>query len=77
MEKYTGKKRNSEYEIPFKSDFISRNQNIKDNNLENKEVNNDEFKILNDECFNNFIKGDTNKLIENYNLMKQKFYDSI
>ena len=77
---YINKKRNSEFQIPEKSEsFPKDNRNeikYKSNIIKNKE-DNDSMNALVDTCFNNFINGDTNNLIENYNLLKQKFFDSI
>ena len=77
---FINKKRKIGYENSEKSniikDNISESYNPTDNLIINNE-NKDSMKELVDECFDNFIKGNTNKLIENYNLLKQKFFESV
>ena len=77
---YINKKRKSEFQIPEKSESFPKDNRTeikyKSNIIKNKE-DNDSMNALVDTCFNNFINGDTNNLIENYNLLKQKFFDSI
>ena len=82
MEKLIGRKRNPDIGLSMSSENINNDKNDKNvkneqNYLINNNDNNDSMKKLVDECFNDFIKGETNKLIENYNLLKQKFYESI
>ena len=77
MEKFIGKKRNM--------DFEPLNDNNIENDIKDKEVDevkeknktNSEMDKLIDDCFNDFMNGNTNKLFENYNLLKQKFYELI
>ena len=77
MEKFIGKKRNM--------DFEPLNDNNIENDIKDKEVdedqeknkNNSEMDKLIDDCFNDFMNSNTNKLFENYNLLKQKFYELI
>ena len=78
MEKMIGKKRYLENDNP-ESEYIN---NKSDNTISNNKFINDKSKDtsmnkLIDECFNDFIKGNTNKLLEDCNLLKQKFYESI
>ena len=79
MEKLIGRKRNPDIGLSISSENINNDKNIKNEQyyLINNNDNNESMKKLVDECFNDFIKGETNKLIENYNLLKQKFYESI
>ena len=77
MEKFIGKKRNM--------DFEPLNDNNIENDIKDKEVDEDQEKNKNnserdkliDDCFNDFMNSNTNKLFENYNLLKQKFYELI
>ena len=77
MDSFIGKKRNTEHKS---IDNINEQNNIKkkDKSIENKKGN---FEIdmnkLIDDCFDNFINDNTNKLFENYNLLKQKFYEIV
>jgi hypothetical protein len=48
----------------------------KENEIIESTNSNDMKKVI-DDCFNDFINGNTNKLYENYNLLKQKFYEII
>ena len=74
MEKMIGKKRYLENETLESEKVINK---ISNNNSINNEGKNASMNKLIDECFNDFIKGNTNKLFEDYNLLKQKFYESI
>ena len=74
MEKMIGKKRYLENETQESENVINK---ISNNNSMNNEGKNTSMNKLIDECFNDFIKGNTNKLFEDYNLLKQKFYESI
>ena len=77
MEKFIGKKRNIE-----PKDLLDNNNKKdikiipKENKIEENKNSNDIKKIV-DDCFDDFINGNTNKLYENYNLLKQKFYEII
>ena len=77
MDKFIGKKRN----IEPKSLIENNNSNkMKIKSKENEIIestNSNDMKELIDDCFNDFINGNTNKLYENYNLLKQKFYEII
>ena len=77
MDKFIGKKRN----IEQKSLIENNNSNkMKIKSKENEIIestNSNDMKELIDDCFNDFINGNTNKLYENYNLLKQKFYEII
>ena len=77
MDKFIGKKRN----IEPKSLIDNNNSNkMKIKSKENEIIestNSNDMKELIDDCFNDFINGNTNKLYENYNLLKQKFYEII
>ena len=77
MDKFIGKKRN----IEPKTLIDDNNKNdhkikIKENEIVENTNSNDMKKVI-DDCFDDFIKGNTNKLYENYNLLKQKFYEII
>ena len=71
MDKFIGKKRN----IEPKSLIENNNSNkMKIKSKENEIIestNSNDMKELIDDCFNDFINGNTNKLYENYNLLKQ------
>ena len=74
-----GKKRYLEYEKE-ESEYINNNKTenkITNNNYINDKGKDTSMNKLIDECFNDFVKGNTNKLFEDYNLLKQKFYESI
>ena len=77
---YINKKRKPDFQMPEKAESFHKDNKTevkyKSNIIKNKE-DNDSMNALVDTCFNNFINGDTNNLIENYNLLKQKFFDSI
>ena len=76
METFIGKKRNTEHkeiDINNQNEVKTKNKNYK--NIDDK--NNNDMKKIIDECFNDFNNGNTNKLFENYNLLKQKFYEVI
>ena len=77
---FINKKRKTDFQIQEKSESFTKENKAeikyKSNIIKNKE-DNDSMNALVDTCFDNFINGDTNNLIENYNLLKQKFFDSI
>ena len=77
MDFFIGKKRNLEHKI---LNDINKQNNINLNEEDIKEDNNSiksDMNKLIDDCFDDFINGKTNNLIENYNLLKQKFYEAI
>ena len=76
MEQFIGKKRKiDKKEILYQPDIIN-NQN-EDEKFQKKEENNATMHKLIDDCYDNLVKGNTNELIENYNMLKQKFYESV
>ena len=79
--KLTGQKRRPDFDKYNNETFYYEDNNKEHNKNFNKYLNNKDTNIfmnkLVDECFNDFLIGNTNKLIEDYNLLKQKFYESI
>ena len=79
MDKMTGKKRLND-ESSGEEQITSKKLKINEDKIKiinDKDENIDSMNKLVDECFNDFIKGDTKALIENYNLLKLKFFDSL
>ena len=76
MEKFIGKKRNIDHKA-INIDNKKEEKNKDEKNMTPENNKNNEMKRIIDDCFNDFINGNTNKLLENYNLLKQKFYEVV
>ena len=76
MESFIGKKRNTEHK-EIENNNQKENKTKKENNKNDDFKNNDDMNKIIDDCFNDFINGNSNKLFENYNLLKQKFYEVV
>ena len=71
MEKFIGKKRNIEHKA-INSNNKKEEKNKDEKNMIPENNKNNEMKRIIDDCFNDFINGNTNKLLENYNIQNIK-----
>ena len=77
METFIGKKRNIDHKTIADNNKQNETKTKNESEQKDDEKNNNDMKNVIDDCFDDFINGNTSKLFENYNLLKQKFYEII